>query len=480
MANITDRVSYKIGFIIGGLIKKFIKLQWSGVVTASRESRTLLFTYIGLSVATLISYIAFQTYSFMVMVILCVATIAGLWIRAKEQPFKDRVKYFNRVFDEVGLKSKDESLPQFLYEQEVSDFTTLFAFETLIPLPEWKAKKEQLEMYFNVEIASIEQDKQNNRIIQILIKKSDLPAYIEYNNEVDTENKEVFALGIGYNGIVTIDLDRNAHVLIGGETGSGKSNILKLLVYQSLVKNFSVVLIDFKRGVSFSNFSSMVKIIYEYEVACETLEKMVEETKRRLDLFRSTKVDNITDYNKISTLKNLQREIIFIDELAELLNTRDKELSNRLYDALETLTRLSRATGIHLVLGIQRPDSTVVSGQIKNNISCRISGRFVDKEPSRIMLNCDDASKLKNIKGRFLIKDDQLQEFQSFYYLDNIDFAPKTETEQIMEESENTVEETILQVEPEREKNGSKDVQQARNGEIFNNLDFDFHDIKME
>lgn len=471
MAKLTDKMSYKIGYIAGGLITRYFKLLWAGIVTASCECKPLLFSYIGLATATMISYIAFQTCSFMIMTILVVATFAGFWIRAKEKPYKDRVAYFNHVFDEVGLKSKDESLPRFLYEEEVSDYTTLFAFETLIPLVEWKAKKEQLEMYFNVEIVSIKQDSQNNRIIQILIKKSDLPSCVEYDNEIYTENG--FVLGISYNGYITIDLDRNAHVLIAGETGSGKSNILKLLVYQSLVKNYNVTLIDFKRGVSFSNFSNMVKIVYEYEQSAATLEEVVEETKRRLDLFRSTKVDNITNYNKITTLKNLNREIIFIDELAELLNTRDKELSNRLYDALETLTRLSRAAGIHLVIGIQRPDATVVSGQIKNNISCRICGRFVDKEPSRIMLNSDEASKLPNVKGRFIIKDDELQEFQSFYYLDNIDFSVNTEPEKM-------VEETILQVEQEQKKVHADNKPQVKNDEILNSLDFDFHDVKNE
>lgn len=474
MANLTESVSYKIGYLAGGLITRYFKLLYTGIVTASCESRTLLFTYIGLSVTTMVSYFAFQTCSFMIMTIIVVATVAGLWVRAKEKPYRDRVAYFNHVFEQVGLKSKDESLPTFLYEEEISDFTTLFAFETLIPISDWKAKKEQLEMYFNVEIVSIKQDQQNNRVIQVLIKKSDLPNIIEYNNEVDTEN-EKFALGIGYNGIVTVDLNKTAHMLIAGETGSGKSNILKLLVYQSLVKYYDVVLIDFKRGVSFSNFNDLVEIVYEYEKVAETFENMVEETKRRLDLFRSTKVDNINDYNKISTLKNLPRKIIFIDELAELLNTRDKELSNRLYDALETLTRLSRAAGIHLIVGIQRPDSTIVNGQIKNNISCRVCGRFVDKEPSRIVLNCDDASKLSNVKGRFLIKDDEMQEFQSFYYVDDIDFSPKTESKQIIEEVENIVGETILQVESESPKSNDKDDQLAKNDKIMKDLDFDFH-----
>lgn len=469
MANITEGVSYKIGFIVGGLINKFLKLVWSGIVTASSESKPLLFSYIGLSVATVGSYLIFHTCSFMILVILCVATFSGFWVRAKERPYKDRVAYFNRVFDEVGLKSKDESLPRFLFEQEVSDFTTLFAFESLIPLAEWQSRKEQLEMYFNVEIVSIKQDSQNNRMIQILIKKADLPKILEYNNEVDMET-DTFAIGVGYNGIVTIDLTKTPHIMIAGETGSGKSNILKLLVYQSLIKCYDITLIDFKRGVSFANFSNVVKIIYEYETACEELEHMVNETKRRLDLFREMKVDNIKDYNRIATTK-LRGEIIFIDELAELLSVRDKELSKCLYDSLETLTRLSRAVGIHLIMGIQRPDSTVINGQIKNNVSCRLCGRFVDKEPSRIMLNSDSASKLPNVKGRFILKDDELQEFQSFYYPDTIVFPDKTMVEEVEQEEQkpklNNHDESSTPVEEE----------QTENVQNVNNLDFDFHDM---
>lgn len=35
------------------------------------------------------------------------------------------------------------------------------------------------------------------------------------------------------------------------------------------------------------------------------------------------------------------------------------------------------------------------------------------------MLSCDAASRLENIKGRFIIKDDELQEVQSFYFDSN-------------------------------------------------------------
>lgn len=485
-------VCYKIGYIVGGaigkLIRGFFKLMWSGIVTASGKCKPLLFTYIGLTIATFVSALAFQTYGFMVMVILVVACGSAFWVYTDEKPYKDRVKYFNQVFNEINLKSRDDSLPVFLYEKNISDYAILFVFRTLIPISDWHMKREQMEMYFNTKIIEIKQDTEDNREIHVIVQKENLPDYIEYNGYVDKQN-DVLNIGIGLTGLVGMDLQHSPHAFIAGETGSGKSNLLKCMLYQAFKKGYEIVLIDFKRGVSFAHFGDMVTLIYEYEDARNVLEEMVEETKRRLDSFREMKVDNINDYNRYA-VDPFQRKIIFIDELAELLKTRDKELSNSLYDSLETLTRLSRAVGIHLIMGIQRPDSTVVNGQIKNNVPFRVCGRFVDREPSRIMLGCDHASSLPNIKGRFIVKGNDMQEVQCFYYDDNC-----TILEEIMlsKETEERKEEANTEFDvQEREESTAvipEMVLQAQSTEVEKQLlnketpiivDFDFHDVTSE
>lgn len=236
-------------------------------------------------------------------------------------------------------------------------------------------------------------------------------------------------------GIAYLDLLVYPHVFVAGETGSGKSNVLKCLIHQALLKDYDVVLIDFKRGVSFSEFSEVVNICYEHQLAAEMLQELVKETERRLDLFREIKVDNLEAYNNVSG-SYLRRTIVFIDELAELLNVREKTLRERLYGSLETLTRLSRAVGIHLIMGIQRPDSTIVNGQIKNNVSYRICGHFVDKEPSRIMLGNEMASNLDNIKGRVIVKGNEIQEVQCFYYCNQSAYRThERKEEQLIEDS---------------------------------------------
>ena len=146
------------------------------------------------------------------------------------------------------------------------------------------------------------------------------------------------------------------------------------------------------------------------------LENLVNETNKRLDLFVKYKVEDMEEYNSlVSEDKRLKRIVVFIDELAELMRASDKQATKQITGFLETLTRISRASGINLIMGIQRPDATVVNGQIKSNVTMRICGRFVDPEPSRIMLGNDMAKELPNIKGCFILRNEEFIEFQAFY-----------------------------------------------------------------
>lgn len=417
--NVEESTSYKIFYVLfwalGRGIRELFKLLWAGTVKASLKNKYIAIIYLGLVVFTIGSFVIFKDCTIMILVALATAIVIGIMEYVKEYPVKKKRKYFNRLFEEVNLKASDESLPYFLYENDISEFATSISFGSLVPLNTWLSKKELLEMHMNVRISDIKQDENNQRIIKLIVETSPLPDLIDWDDDFIDRRKNILNIGIGRYGMVGLNLEKYPHAFIAGETGSGKSNILKCLIHQSLVKEYDVILIDFKRGVSFSAFSDYVDICYEYKTVIEVIRNMVNETIERLDKFREAKVDNINDYNKIST-DYLHRKIIFIDELAELLRTRDKEISNILNDSIETLTRLSRAVGIHLIMGIQRPDSTVISGQIKNNVSYRVCGRFVDKEPSRIMLGSDIASTLPNVKGRFIIKDDDFHEVQSFYF----------------------------------------------------------------
>ena len=411
------KVGEAIGFVFSKCLFGFFKLLWAGIVGMSKRNIGIAVIYIFVIPVMILTYFLLDNYSFVLTFAFVFALIMGIVEMIIVQPEKNRRKYFDGIFREIKLIAPNESVPYYLYEKELSEFSTIVAFGSLIPLSNWYAKKELLETYLNVSIVNIQQDESNRRIVTLTVQKQTLPDYIYWSDEHLTDGNTL-NIGVGYYGVVGVNLEKYPHAFIAGETGSGKSNILKCMIHQSLAKGYDIILIDFKRGVSFSAFNDVLEIYFEYDTVVRVLQDLVSETKTRLDKFRAVRVDNIKDYNRYAR-DFLYRKIIFIDELAELLKTRDKATANILNDCIETLTRLSRATGIHLIMGIQRPDSTVISGQIKNNVSFRVCGRFVDREPSRIMLGSDIASTLPNIKGRFIVKDDEFQEVQSFYFFED-------------------------------------------------------------
>ena len=434
------------------MIIRVLRLLWDGPSQISERSNRAFAFDICLCIMLIASLLIGDIFFIIIsgIVIMVSQIISAIWYYITDiLPLKKMRTFFNGVFEEMNFKTA-KRIPYFLSKEDISKLITVYSFQTHIPLKMWISKKDQLEMYLNEKIIDIKQDEHDKRTIHLHVQSEPLPERIRWNDKyIHADN--ILNIGVNHYGLVLgMDLEKYPHAFIAGETGSGKSNILKCLIHQALHKGFEVVLIDFKRGVSFSEFSNEVAVYYDYKEVLKELSFLVSETNRRLDKFRDAGVDNINAYNRVAN-DFLNKKIVFIDELAELLKTKDKETASVLNSSIETLTRLSRAAGIHLIMGIQRPDSTIVSGQIKNNVSYRVCGRFVDKEPSRIMLGGEAANALPNIKGRFIIKDDDLHEVQSFYFQrKNI---PKSKNEEEPEIAESTTDPEQQTGQPEEAKN---------------------------
>ena len=120
----------------------------------------------------------------------------------------------------------------------------------------------------------------------------------------------------------------------------------------------------------------------------------------------------------------LRRCIFACDEVAEVTGrnrpTKElKELAIQIESKLETIARLGRAFGIHLILATQRPDANLIPGQIRTNLGCRICGR-ADAILSQIILDSTAAADQipKESRGRFLLHDGTL--FQGYWFDENV------------------------------------------------------------
>ena len=100
------------------------------------------------------------------------------------------------------------------------------------------------------------------------------------------------------------------------------------------------------------------------------------EPQKRLE---ETECKDLDTYNE-ATGEGLPRLVFACDEVAEMLDktgadNERKKLLAQIENKLSTIARQGRAFGIHLILATQRPDATIIPGQIRNNMDFRVCGR---------------------------------------------------------------------------------------------------------
>lgn len=420
-----------IGMGIAAILKKIFK----GVTRLKNIKRILLFfVFIGIAVAIFFSKahifeglgkISMPGWLQYVVIFLLMAMPVFYLIILDEMENQKQKEYW-KIFKEIGFKEKNGKLPYYLEKVEQSNGKTIYLFKTNMAIKDWQGAKERLEAGLDCNILRVS-NKGSKKVIQLDTMSTDhkIPKEINWSDDYIDSKDGVIVIGQGALDKLSFNLNRTPHVLIAGETGSGKSVILRSCLWQMIFKGSKVYMIDFKGGVEFGKkYEKYGEVITDRKRALVVLSELCEENEKRLALFRDLEVKNLPEYNQ-KTGKNICRIGVFCDEIAEMLDKKgvskeDKPIFEQLEGKLATLARLSRATGINLFLGVQRPDANVLTGQIKNNVPVRISGRFADKSASEIVLGSVDAVNIPDIKGRFLFKlGNELIEFQAYYFDDD-------------------------------------------------------------
>ena len=327
----------------------------------------------------------------------------------------------------IGLVNHSEAVPELKSKRKdkKNPKITIWEFTSQgIPLKVWKDKQAAIETALDITIVKMKNGTGKSRVlIHAVPADSDLPDMIQWKDKYLSQQSFILNLGESFTGPDNVDLTRVPHILLGGATGIGKSVLLKLLLMQATKKGADVCIADFKGGVDFPPvWHKECRMCFEEQSTLELLTELVEELERRKLLLKASGLPNI-DHHNAATGENLQRYIFACDELAEMLDKtgltkEQKEIVVKIEGLLGTIARQGRAFGIHLILATQRPDSTILNGQIKNNINCRICGR-ADNVLSMIILDNTDAADLipEDAQGRFLLKGGSM--FQAYWFEDS-------------------------------------------------------------
>ena len=334
-------------------------------------------------------------------------------------------RWTEEVLKSIGLVNRADMAPTLLRKRADKDNpnVTVWTFRNnSIPLKTWADRQAEIETALGVTVVKMKYDKGKQRVVLYTVPaESDLPDFLPWKDKYLSHKSFVLMLGQGYTGPVSVNLADIPHILLGGSTGSGKSVLLKVLIMQALKKDAEVAIADFKGGVDFPMpWRERCRMCFDEQELLTLLDSYIAELEARKRTFSKAGQPNLDEYNRANGL-NLPRYILACDEIAEVLDktglTKEKkELVGQIESRLSMIARQGRAFGIHLIFATQRPDAAILSGQIRNNINCRVCGR-ADNVLSQIILDNTDAAEQipKDAKGRFMLHDGTV--FQG-YWLD--------------------------------------------------------------
>lgn len=185
-----------------------------------------------------------------------------------------------------------------------------------------------------------------------------------------------------------IDLSVLPHILICGTTGSGKSvqirNILTNLVLEGM--KIELFLFDLKRTEFF--LFRRLKNVTAYETEVEAIKRGLTYIKRQLDE-RGNQLEE--QEQAMYTDIGLHPLFVCIDEMQDLAENED------CMSIIKEVAAKGRALGIFLLISTQRPDSSLLSGILKNNLNVTMAFKMKNATSSRVAIDEAGAEEIKNV-----------------------------------------------------------------------------------
>jgi len=228
-------------------------------------------------------------------------------------------------------------------------------------------------------------------------------------------------LGRGAEGTVVLDLGPSgSHALVGGTTGSGKSELLQTMVASIAAEyppsRVGFLLVDYKGGAAFKDAMRLPHCVGVVTDLDEHLTRRVilaldAEIRRREELLAEAGARDLTELRRLSALTSPADLVIVVDEFATLA----KEIPEFVEGVVDIAAR-GRSLGLRLVLATQRP-AGVINDRIRANVGVRIALRVNDEADSFDVIEDRRAAHIpRSQPGRAFLKiHRELAEFQSAY-----------------------------------------------------------------
>ena len=229
-------------------------------------------------------------------------------------------------------------------------------------------------------------------------------------------------LGSAATGPIRLQLSGDtSHALVGGTTGSGKSELLQTLVASIAIEHaptdVAMVLVDYKGGAAFKDCVDLPHVVgfvtdLDGLLVHRALTSLRAEIHRRERIIKSAHVQSLDEMVTLGLPDRPPYLLLVVDEFATLA----KELPAFVEGVLDIAQR-GRSLGVHLVLATQRPAGSI-NDAIRTNVPVRIALRLNDDADSDDVIDSPVAARIRRgLPGRGFIRRShtELEEFQAAY-----------------------------------------------------------------
>lgn len=336
----------------------------------------------------------------------------------KKRKLTDRL---TDVFINSGLKNQVGHLPNFVGDYPIDEYSRkLLLTAEGIPLKSFESQKDHLEANLNVYIDEFRENREKG-LIEILYSPIPMPTQINYQDVKKCYNYN-YLVGMTRSKAITESFKVSPHLLVAGQSGGGKSTLLRQLITNLYLnhKNVSFKLIDLKEGLEFQTFENLprIQVVESIDNVINELNNLDTEMNERMEILKKNECKDIDAFQKkikktsaesssSGETINLDRQFIVIDEAAEIFlnnSASSTEDAQKARKVLSRVARLGRACGMHMIVATQRPDVKALDSQVKANLTSIVCFQMPNLPSSMTVLGNGRAAHLPPFPGRAIWK----------------------------------------------------------------------------
>lgn len=196
------------------------------------------------------------------------------------------------------------------------------------------------------------------------------------------------------------------HGIIAGETGMGKTDLIRLIVLSLLQDpNCDICVVDLKMlsYLPFKNISR-IKVFTGMTQAYNALTVAEQLVKQRNVI--------VEEHGSRDVIKKFRKVVFIIDEAADVSpsiykgteNKDTRAVASAIERCMSTIARMGREVKVHLLYCTQYPTADIVSNQIKINCGMRLCSYVPTEDNSKVIIEKPGAENLPAYPGRFIFK----------------------------------------------------------------------------